>query len=119
MNGVHVDPAKVSKIEQYPKPSSLPELRTFLGMCGYYRKFVLNFSEIAHPLFNLTSAKAQWKWEEPQEKALETLKKALTKTPVLTQPDNEAAKSGSKPNVIFTDASQIGKWCCTQSRRKG
>ncbi|VDP59618.1 unnamed protein product [Heligmosomoides polygyrus] len=66
--------------EQYSKPPFLPELWAFLGMCDYYRKFVLNFFEIAHPLFNLASAKVQLKWEEPQEKAFETLKNAITRT---------------------------------------
>ncbi|KAL6727416.1 hypothetical protein Aduo_009295 [Ancylostoma duodenale] len=60
-NGVRTDPDKVKKIVEYPTPGKVKELRTFLGMAAYYRKFILNFSRIAKPLYALTSPKNDWK----------------------------------------------------------
>uniref|UniRef100_W6NHJ8 RNA-directed DNA polymerase n=1 Tax=Haemonchus contortus TaxID=6289 RepID=W6NHJ8_HAECO len=82
-DGKRVDPMKIEKIEKYPKPKAVAELRTFLGMCGYYRKFVLGFSRIARPLFELIIVKAPWDWNETHEEAFGELKAKLNSTPVL------------------------------------
>ncbi|EYC28494.1 hypothetical protein Y032_0007g3255 [Ancylostoma ceylanicum] len=107
-DGLHADPKKVSAIQDYPLPQSRSEMRTFLGMCSYYRKFILRFSKIAAPLHEMTSEKNPFVWSEPRRKAFETLKAALISTPVLAQPDIEGARSGAKPFCIHTDASYSG-----------
>ncbi|WKX98818.1 hypothetical protein Q1695_014030 [Nippostrongylus brasiliensis] len=107
-SGLKVDPDKVTKVEQYPKPSNLGEMRTFLGLCGYYRKFIWKFASIARPLFDLTSKKVKWEWKEDQEVAFAKLKAALSTTPVLAQPDVTRARTGERPFIIYTDASQYG-----------
>ncbi|XGW09034.1 hypothetical protein V3C99_011385 [Haemonchus contortus] len=106
--GVHVDPDKVVKIKEFPKPTNIAELRTFLGMCSYYRKFVLNFSKIAGPLFELTRTKIPWNWDTPHDEAFSKLKEVLSNTPVLAQPNVEGAQSGKNPYIIYTDASNLG-----------
>ncbi|KAL6738969.1 hypothetical protein Aduo_012464 [Ancylostoma duodenale] len=60
--GVHMDPRKVSLIVDYPLPQSRTELRTFIGVCSYYREFVLGFSKVAGPLHTLTSEKEPFTW---------------------------------------------------------
>ncbi|EYB97728.1 hypothetical protein Y032_0138g2082 [Ancylostoma ceylanicum] len=106
--GVHMDPEKVRAIEMYPTPKNVKELKTFLGMAAFYRKFCLGFSKISGCLYSLTSPKAKWLWESQQQAAFENLKKMITTAPVLTQPDIEKARTGSRPFVIFTDASTYG-----------
>ncbi|XGW28157.1 hypothetical protein V3C99_008173, partial [Haemonchus contortus] len=108
IEGVHADPAKIEKIQNYPRPTCLAEMRTFLGLCGYYRKFVLGFSSIARPLFELTNNKAPWRWHKSEEEAFEQLKASLMRPPVLAQPDIEAARSGARPFILYTDASRVG-----------
>ncbi|KAL6743631.1 hypothetical protein Aduo_016651 [Ancylostoma duodenale] len=107
-NGVNMDPDKVSKIVSYPRPTALNELRTFLGMCGYYRKFVLNFAKIAKPMYELTSSKAPFIWNNDATEAFERLKEAIVRAPILGQPDVEGARTGQKPFIIYTDASNLG-----------
>lgn len=72
--GVGVDPDMFIKIKEYPKPTNISELRTFLRLCGLCRKFVLNFSKTAAPLFDLTSAKVKWQWSAAQDEAFVRLK---------------------------------------------
>ncbi|KAL6738274.1 hypothetical protein Aduo_011837 [Ancylostoma duodenale] len=117
-NGIHVDPDKIEKVLAYPRPTTIAQLRTFLGLCGYYRKFVLNFSKIAQPMYDLTSQKAPWKWGDEQEVAFNRLKNALTTTPVLAQPDVVSARTGARPFIIYTDASQqgVGAVLCQEGR---
>ncbi|EYC05399.1 hypothetical protein Y032_0082g1560 [Ancylostoma ceylanicum] len=107
-NGVNMDPDKVNKIVSYPRPTTLNELRTFLGMCGYYRKFVLNFAKIAKPMYELTSSKAPFVWNNDATEAFERLKEAIVHAPILGQPDIEGARTGRKPFIIYTDASSLG-----------
>ncbi|EYC04907.1 hypothetical protein Y032_0085g1856 [Ancylostoma ceylanicum] len=106
--GIHVDPAKIEKIREYPRPSNLAEMRTFLGLCGYYRKFVMYFSKVAKSFYDLTSAKRAWKWGSEEEEAFQELKRKMATTPVLAQPDFQAAREGTRPFVIHTDASGQG-----------
>ncbi|EYB94915.1 hypothetical protein Y032_0166g90 [Ancylostoma ceylanicum] len=106
--GVTTDPDKVCKIQQYPAPRNVSDLRTFLGMASYYRKFILGFSKIAKPLYNLTSPKMEWKWTAVESNAFESLKEVMTKAPVLAQPDVAAAANESRPFIIYTDASGDG-----------
>lgn len=100
-DGVQVDQSKISTMQQWPKPSTITELRGFLGLTGYYRKFVKNYGTIARPLTEMTR-KGGFRWTAEAESAFTELKEAMTKTPVLALPNFE---------VIFevhTDASDVG-----------
>ncbi|KAL6726229.1 hypothetical protein Aduo_008221 [Ancylostoma duodenale] len=103
-----MDPHKVAAITDYPKPTSRSAMRTFLGMCSYYRKFILGFPKIVGPLHEMTSEKCPYRWTPERKKAFQTLKEAITTAPVLAQPDIEAARCGQKPFQVHTDASYLG-----------
>ncbi|KAL6737825.1 hypothetical protein Aduo_011436 [Ancylostoma duodenale] len=77
-------------------------------MASYYRKFCLSFSRIAGCLFQLTSTKNKWEWEEEHRKAFERVKEVISGVPVLVYPDVEAARRAEKPFFIFTDTSTSG-----------
>ena len=91
----------------WPIPKSVIEVRSFLGLTGYYRRFVQNFSRIAEPLTKLTRKEVKYQWTEECQLAFEKLKDRLTTTPVLAIPD------GSGGMVIHSDASGhgLGCWC--------
>jgi hypothetical protein len=100
--GVRVDPSKTKAINDYPCPRNEKELRSFLGMANYYRKFVRNFSTIASPLYNLTKKSVKWIWGSVEDAAFGKLKMALVSSDVLVNPDF------TKPYRLYTDASNIG-----------
>lgn len=100
-NGWNVDPEKTQAITCFPQPENRKEVQRFLGMCGWYRRFIQNFAKIAAPLTELTKAKTKFKWTDAAERALQHLKQCLTTTPVLATPDY------SKPFQIATDASEV------------
>lgn len=99
--GVGVDHKKIQCIESWPKPTTVKGLRGFLGLAGYYRKFVKGFGLISKPLTNMLR-KDGFEWSPLAEQAFLALKKALTTTPVLALPDF------SKDFVIECDASNGG-----------
>ena len=101
-DGIRVDPAKTVALERVPVPSNAKELRSFLGLANYYRKFVKNFAMIAAPLYNLTRKDVPWEWNPSTQQAFDSLKKSLMSTDVLVNPDFE------KPYILYTDASDIG-----------
>lgn len=84
--GVVVDPDKVSAVCEWPIPSNVKELRGFLGLTRYYRRFVRNYGAIAHPLTEITK-KDSFRWSPEAEKAFNCLKKALISVPVLQLPN--------------------------------
>jgi hypothetical protein len=96
-----VDPAKIQVISDFPAPATLTELRSFLHLPNFYRRFVLGFSHITWPLRQVTKggAKAKLFWSESQQKAFEELKHRLFSAPVLTLPDLQ------QPFEIEKDAS--------------
>ena len=108
-DGVKPDPKKVEAIRDLPEPKSVREIRGFIGMCSYYRRFVPNFSKIAEPLIDLTKKYARFKWTSECQTAFDFLKESLTVVPLLAYPDT------NKPYVLYTDASNncIGA-CLTQ-----
>jgi len=96
--GIHTDPAKIATITALPTPANVKELRSFLGICTFYRRFVPNFAKIASPLTDLTGEVA-YIWSAAAQEALESLKTKLASAPVLVQPDF------TKDFVLHTDAS--------------
>ena len=84
--GVRTDPAKVAKVLNRPTPSSVSEVRSFLGFCGYYRRFIKNFSILASPLHALTKGKSDFAWSTQCTLAFELLKGRLSAAPVLAYP---------------------------------
>lgn len=100
--GIRMSPSKVAVIHQWPKPESITDVRSFLGMCNYYRKFVRNYSLIAKPLFDMLRGEATFNWSSSAQHAFDTLKQCMSTEPVLVLPDP------LKQWFIFTDASGYG-----------
>lgn len=101
ISGDHVmmDPTKVEGVTTWPVPTSLKQLRSFLGFCNFYRRFVQNYSELARPLHDLQKKDAPWSWKEEQQNAFDQIKKVITSSPILVHPDP------SKPFMVECDAS--------------
>eukprot|EP00741_Cyanophora_paradoxa_P023799 tig00021621_g22988.t1 len=97
--GIRQDPAKLAFIRQYPPPANADQLRSFLGLAGYYRRFVNGFARVTHPLQRLLLRDAVWQWTEVHQAAFEALKAALLEDLVLGYPDFE------RPFILSTDAS--------------
>ncbi|KAL0549222.1 hypothetical protein IC582_013703 [Cucumis melo] len=110
--GVFVDPAKIEAITGWTRPSTVSEVRSFLGLAGYYRRFVENFSRIATPLTQLTRKEAPFVWSNACEDSFQNLKQKLVTAPVLTVPD------GSGSFVIYSDASKKGLGCVLMQQGK-
>ena len=92
----------MSDVQQWPTPTYVKEVRGFLGLTGYYRKFVKDFGLISKPLTSLVKKGVIFLWTPTHEEAFQALKQALTSAPVLAMPDFQ------KPFVIETDASDKG-----------
>lgn len=100
-NGVSPDPNKLKCIREYPKPKNPKDIKSFLGLLNYYRRFVDNFAKIAKPLTYLLKKDVPFKWTDNCEHSFEELKKALMNPPLLVYPDWEKGKFN-----LMTDASQ-------------
>jgi hypothetical protein len=85
--GIAVDPGKVKDVLNWVVPQTVKEVRSFLGLAGYYRRFIENFSKIAKPLTSSLEKGVDFSWTDERQKAFEELKKRLTTAPVLTLPD--------------------------------
>ena len=97
--GIRTDPEKVEKVKNFPIPKTLTQLRSFLGLASYYRKFIKGFSGIAGPLNKLLKKNVIFHWTVQQQQAFEDLKNRLTSSLILIYPD------WTKEFVLFTDAS--------------
>ena len=86
-DGIKVDPKKTEAVKNWPRPLTSSEIRSFLGLAGYYRRFVQGFSSIASPLTRLTQKKVKFQWSDDFERSFQTLKDRLTSTPILTLPN--------------------------------
>ena len=85
--GTRTDPTKVSQVLSWPRPSNLEELRSFLGLASYYRKFIQGFAQITEPLMRLTRKDVIFQWDQQCEDAFLSLKEKLCSAPILKFPD--------------------------------
>ncbi|WVZ94009.1 hypothetical protein U9M48_039953 [Paspalum notatum var. saurae] len=97
--GVAVDPSKVESVLNWKQPKTVTEIRSFLGLVGYYRRFIKDFSKTAKPMTSLTKKNAKYLWSPNCEEAFQSLNRSLTTAPVLAQPDV------TKPFDVYCDAS--------------
>ncbi|CAK1599512.1 unnamed protein product [Parnassius mnemosyne] len=100
--GIRTDPEKIAAVKEWLVPKDKTQVRAFLGLCSYYRRFVKNFADIAKPLHKLTEEKRHFCWDESCDIAFQELKNRLCKTPILGYPD------AGKEFIVDTDASDIG-----------
>ncbi|XP_070024610.1 uncharacterized protein, partial [Nicotiana sylvestris] len=103
--GIQVDPRKIEAVQSWSRPSSTTEIRSFLGLAGYYRRFVQGFSSIASPLTKLTQKGAPFVWSDECEDSFQKLKSLLTTAPVLVLP------SAAGSYTVYCDASRVGIDC--------
>jgi hypothetical protein len=97
--GIVVDPDKVKEVLEWKPPMTVSEVRSFLGLAGYYRRFILNFSKITKPITELLKKGNKYVWSEACDEAFKHLKKLLTTSHVLAQPDT------TKLFDVYCDAS--------------
>jgi hypothetical protein len=103
--GVAVQQSKVKAVNDWPTLANDQDVRRFLGLCNFYRKYVRNFADKAVPLTRLLRKDAVWQWTDTEQAAFQALKDSITQAPVLIQPDHAKAVSGEAPYIIQTDAS--------------
>ncbi|GJY88493.1 retrotransposon protein, putative, ty3-gypsy subclass [Tanacetum coccineum] len=110
--GIHVDPAKIESIKDWASPKTPTEIRQFLGLAGYYRRFIEGFSKIARPMTKLTQKSVKFDWGEKAEAAFQLLKQKLCSAPILALPE------GSENFVVYCDASHKGLGAVLMQREK-
>ncbi|GJW63067.1 putative reverse transcriptase domain-containing protein [Tanacetum coccineum] len=110
--GIHVDPAKIKSIKDWTSPKSPTEIRQFLGLAGYYRRFIEGVSKIAKPMTKLTQKKVKFEWGNKQEAAFQLLKQKLCSVPILALPE------GSEDFIAYYDASKKGLGDVLMQREK-
>ena len=101
-NGIVVDPTKVEAVSQWEAPKNASEIRSFLGLAGYYRKFIEGFSKLAFSLTKLTRKGQVFVWDSECEKDFQELKKRLTSAPILILPNP------AEYFIVYCDASLMG-----------
>nr|GFA56255.1 putative reverse transcriptase domain-containing protein [Tanacetum cinerariifolium] len=110
--GVHVDPAKIAAIKNWATPTTPTEVRQFLGLTGYYRRFIEGFSLIFKPLTKLTQKNKKFEWETEAEQAFQKLKQKLCCSPILALPE------GMDDFVVYCGASLKGFGAVLMQRQK-
>ncbi|GKB02652.1 putative reverse transcriptase domain-containing protein [Tanacetum coccineum] len=110
--GIHVDPAKIESIKDWASPKTPMEIRQFLGLAGYYRRFIKGFSKIAKSMTKLTQKGIKFDWGEKEENAFQLIKQKLCSAPILALPE------GSEDFVVYCDASHKGLGAVLMQREK-
>ncbi|GJV21899.1 reverse transcriptase domain-containing protein [Tanacetum coccineum] len=110
--GIHVDPAKIESIKDWASPKTPTEIRQFLGLAGYYRRFIEGFSKIAKTMTKLTQKGVKFDWGDKQEAAFQLLKQKLCSAPILALPE------GSEDFIAYCDASKKGLGVVLMQREK-
>nr|GEU35612.1 putative reverse transcriptase domain-containing protein [Tanacetum cinerariifolium] len=110
--GYHVDPAEIVSIKDWASPKTATEIRQFLGLVGYYKRFIKGFLKIAKSMTKLTQKKVKFKWGDKQEAAFQIIKQKLCSAPILALP------KGSEDFVIYCDASIKGLGAVLMQREK-
>lgn len=100
-DGMHMMENKLDAIKKWPTPTSVEDIRSFLGLTGFYRRFIKDYSAIASPLTHLLHKNIKFEWQNEQQKAFDDLKERMMQRPILILPDPR------KPFVVHTDASQF------------
>ena len=108
--GIKPLPEKLESIKEMPPPATPKEVKQFLGLVRYYRKFVLRFADIARPLTNLTQLDQPFEWTDKCQTYFGLLKEALIKEPILRFPDP------NKPYILYTDSSKYA-WSCVLTKQ--
>ncbi|CAL9016944.1 unnamed protein product [Prunus brigantina] len=103
--GISVDSSKVEAVLNWSQPKNISEIRSFLGLAGYYRRFIKDFSRIATPMTKLTQKGVKFIWTQECEKSFQELKTRLTTAPILIIPERDIGY------VVYTDASKQGLGC--------
>src|ERR671932_1100588 len=111
-DGIKVDPTKIKAVMNWQSPKNPSKIKSFLGLAGYYRRFIKNFSKIAGPLTKLTRKDMAFKWGDEQEAAFQKLKQLLCQAPVLSLPE------GTDDFVVYCDASFSGLGCVLMQRER-
>ncbi|GKE59702.1 putative reverse transcriptase domain-containing protein [Tanacetum coccineum] len=111
-SGIHMDPAKIEAVKNWASPTTPSEIRQFLGLAEYYRRFIKGFSKIAKPITELTQKNQKFDWGEEHEEAFQLLKQKLCTAPILALPE------GSKDFVVYYDASIKGLGAVLMQRMK-
>jgi RNase H-like domain found in reverse transcriptase/Reverse transcriptase (RNA-dependent DNA polymerase) len=99
--GVRADPTKIHAIKSWPMPNNIHDLRCFLGLTNYFRKFILGYAMIARPLMDLLKKGLKWEWTQERDHKFALLKDLLTTAPVLRIPDF------TRPFEVVADASGV------------
>src|SRR5467141_3415344 len=113
---VEMDPVKVASVRDWPTPRNVTEVQSFVGFVKFYRWFIQDFSHVAKPLHQLTKKGEAWKWTEDERKAFEELKRLITSTPILVQPDQSAQfrletdASGYATGAVLSQLCEDEKW---------
>ena len=101
-NGIKPDPNKTKAVSNMTAPKSKDQLRSFLGLCSYYRKFIPNFAKLCFPLYAISKLESHFRWQKDQDTAFNQLKQMLTQNPILAHPDYNYGF------IVQTDASDEG-----------
>ena len=112
--GVSPQQEKVKNIREWPVPKSVREVRSFLGLAGYYRKFVWMYTAKSLPLTQMTKKEQPWEWGAKQQASFEVLRDSLCTAPMLAIADTRGARSGERPFRVQSDASLFAM--CRQVR---
>ena len=104
-SGVSVDPKKVEAVMSWERPKSVFEIRNFLGLDGYFRRFIEDFSRLAEPILRLSRKEVRFDWDDRCEAAFQELRRRLTTAHILIVPDR------GQGYTVYCDASRAGLGC--------